>query len=147
MTDTSEKPDPLYVHDEPGQDIPTDDTQTEGSGSRQSLTGELRGLIDDFQAVVESEIDFHKARISYTVSQSKHISLLLVGVGVFGSVATMALVLGLLLALIPIVGEWWALAIVTLSCLAIAVICFMLATRKTRRIQSLFTNKDKGDEE
>ncbi len=141
----NEIPDPVSPQDLPGQTIPDVNRNPEDMAARQTLSGELRGLVDDFQKVIETEIDFHMARLSFTVSETKHISVLMVGVGVFGSVAVMALVLGLLIALIPIYGPWIAIAIVTLACLAIAALCFFLATWKMRRIQSLFRGGKEED--
>ncbi len=143
MSNSDNEPELPAASDDDSAHVPVaNDSDAEGSGSRRSLSAELRGLIDDLQTRVETELEFHRARISYTVSQSKHISVLMVGVGVFGSVAVMALVLGLLLALIPLFGHWVAIGIVTLTCLVLAILCFLFATWKTRRLQNLY----RGDE-
>ncbi len=144
MSESEHRPDLPTANDSAGADIPVADSDTvESPGSRQSLSAELRGLIDDLQTTVESELEFHRTRISYTISQSKHISVLMVGVGVFGSVAVMALVLGLLLALIPLVGNWAAIGIVTMACLFLAGGCFVFAAWKTRRLQNLYRGEKK----
>ncbi|WP_164114489.1 phage holin family protein [Sphingorhabdus sp. Alg239-R122] len=143
MSESEDRPDLPIVSDSADADIPVADSDTaESTGSHQSLSAELRGLIDDLQTTVESELEFHRTRISYTINQSKHISALMVGVGIFGSVAVMALVLGLLLALIPLVGNWIAIAIVTLTCILLALLCFGFAAWKARRLQNLYRGED-----
>ena len=114
----------------------------EASLDRETLTQELRGLIDDLQDAVNTEILFQRNRLAYSIRQTKQISLFLAGTAIFSSVALIAFIIGLLFALIPIVGEWGAVAIITLACVILAGICFLVAAIKTRRLKKLYRSND-----
>ena len=113
------------------------------SDTPQSLTEELRGLINDLQDTVQAEVQFHRTRISFTVRQTKQISILLVGIAIFSSVAMISLIIGLLYALIPAVGIWGAVTIITTGCIVLAGICLLIVVIKSRRLKKLYRNTDK----
>jgi hypothetical protein len=96
------------------------------------LVERVRALIDNGQTLAEAELAFQKARIGFALGRAKSILLLLV-LALFGAFFTfVALVVGLLLALTPLVGAWAALGLVGLGLLLMTVACISLASAKFR---------------
>jgi uncharacterized membrane protein YqjE len=94
-----------------------------------SLADQVRGLITDGQALVETELAFQKERIAFGLGKAKSIVLLLLLALAVGFFALMALIVGLLLALTPMIGAWGALGAVVLGLCGVAGLCVLTALR------------------
>ena len=106
-------------------DGPTDEKQPH----EDSLAEQVRGLISDGQAVVQTELAFQKERIAFGLGKAKSIALLLLLALAVGFFALMALIVGLLLALTPVIGAWGALGAVVLGLCIVAGLCVFTALR------------------
>ena len=87
-------------------------------------------LIDDGRTLIEAELAFQKVRVAYGWRQGRAISVLVILGLTFGFFAIVALVVGLLLALLPLVGPWGALAIMFGLLALLAVVCLAIAARR-----------------
>ncbi|WP_068076734.1 phage holin family protein [Novosphingobium lentum] len=106
-----------------------------------ALFDSLRALIDDGQTLAEAEIAFQKVRARYVLGRAKGIAALAV-LGLFLAFFTLvALVVGLLLALTPLVGPWGALAIVGAALLAGTALCALVIARRVARIKAVLFHK------
>lgn len=104
-----------------------------GEGSRDtSLLAQVRALIVDGQTLVEAELGYQKARIAYGWGRAKGIGALVLMALAFGFFALVALVVGLLLALTPLIGPWGALAVVGLGLAGLSALCLVSAIRRFR---------------
>lgn len=101
-----------------------------------SLSDGVRALIEDSQTLIEAEVGYQKARIAYGWSRGKGIFLLLLLAFGFGFFALLAVVVGLLLALAPLITPWGSLALVVLILVVAAVVCFTSAVRRFRSARS-----------
>ncbi len=99
-------------------------------GNDGSLLEDIKVLIDDGRTVLEAELAFQKVRVAYGWRQGRTISVLVLAGLTAGFFAAVALVVGLLLALIPLVGPWGALGMMAGVLLVIAVVCIAAAARK-----------------
>ncbi len=97
-----------------------------------SLLGDARALLEDGQSLLSAEIAFQKARAGFALGRAKGILALAALALALLFFALMALVVGLLLALAPLVGPWGALAIVVLGLLALTGLCVLGAVRSVR---------------
>lgn len=97
-----------------------------------TLIGDLRALLHDGQTLVEAEVAFRQAQAAYAWKRGKGVVLLLVLALLFAFFTLVALVVGLLLALVPLLGHWGAMAVVTLALALAAGACFFLAVGRFR---------------
>ncbi|WP_225207167.1 phage holin family protein [Novosphingobium huizhouense] len=119
-----------------------------GEGSAQASAGDfalgdgIRALLEDGQTLFEAELAFQKARAGFVASRAKGIALLLVAALFLAFFFLVALVVGLLLALAPLVGPWGALAIVALALLAGTGLCLFGAIGRYRAARAVVLGKD-----
>jgi len=108
-----------------------------------SLPTLLRALIEDVQTLVEAEAGFLRAALAYALSRAKSIALLLVLALFFAFFALMAIVVGLLLALAPLIGPWGALGLMTVALGLLGAVSLRLAIRRGRLMIRLLIVPDK----
>lgn len=98
----------------------TDDkTRTDETVADDSLLSDARALLEDGQTLLAAEIAFQKARVGFVLGRAKGI-LVLAGLALaLLFFALMAMVVGLLLALTPLIGPWGALAVVFVGLLVL----------------------------
>lgn len=94
----------------------------------------LSRAISEAQTVARSEIDLQKAKLGAKVDQAKSGVVLLLGAASLGLLGLIALVVGLLLILTPMLGPIVATAIVAGTLLVLAALCGFLATRHFKRM-------------
>ncbi|MCY1671543.1 phage holin family protein [Novosphingobium sp. SL115] len=99
-----------------------------------SLGDAVRALIEDGQTLVEAEIAYRKAQAGYGLGQGKTIALLLVLALGFGFFTLLALVVGLLLALTPLIGVWGALSAVGGGLLVLMIVCLLMARSRIKNV-------------
>ena len=118
----------------------------EGSAERTArdfaLGDGIRALLEDGQTLFEAELAYQQARVGYALGRTKGIALLLVAALFLAFFFLVALVVGLLLALTPLVGAWGALGIVGLALLAGTVGCFFGAIRRYRIARDVILGKE-----
>ena len=102
------------------------------TAEQDSLLGGARALLEDGQSLFAAELEFQKARAGFVLGRAK-------GVLALGALALallfftlMALIMGLLLALAPLIGPWGALAAVVLGLLALTGLCVLGAVSRVR---------------
>lgn len=95
-----------------------------------SLNDDLHQLAQDARAYAEAEFQFQKSRAAYAASASKSIAIYVIVALVLVFFAVMALVVGLVIALAPLLTAWGSTAVVTLALLGLAV--FLLLRAKKR---------------
>ncbi|WP_295529755.1 phage holin family protein [Novosphingobium sp. Chol11] len=118
-----------------------DSQATDHQSSEEPLASQVRGLIADGQALVEAELEFQKSRIAYALGQAKSIAVLLLLALALGFFALMALIVGLLLALAPMLGAWGALGAVVLGICAVAGLCVAVALRGLNQARAVLLGK------
>ena len=106
-----------------------------------SLATLLRALIEDVQTLVEAEAGYWRAALAFALGRVKNIALLLVLALFFLFFTLMAIVVGLLLALAPLIGPWGALGLVTLVLALLGVMSLRLAIRRGRHTIRVLTGR------
>ncbi len=99
-----------------------------------TLKSQLNELIDDVRILAYAEIEYYRAKLSVNMAATKRL-LLLVGVAIiFGTMAIIALILGVLLVLAEYLGPVAATAIVTGLALLIAAVTMNMAIKRARKL-------------
>ncbi|EJL23230.1 phage holin family protein [Novosphingobium sp. AP12] len=108
-----------------------------------SLAQDLRQLADEARTLAQAEFAFQKSRAAFVGGETKTIALLLVVALVVVFFAVMALVVGTVIALGPVLGPWGAMAVVTVALLAIAVFSALSAKARLKRMMAIAGNGNK----
>ncbi|EIZ80141.1 hypothetical protein WSK_1174 [Novosphingobium sp. Rr 2-17] len=119
------------VHDEAG--YPDDDP---------TLTEDLRLLVSQAKAFAQAEIAFQKSRAAYAAAESRTILVLFIAAAVLVFFAVMALVVGSVIALGPLLGPWGAMGAVTALLLVIAVLCVLRARTGIQRLMAAVSGRE-----
>ena len=115
------------------------DTET---AADDSLLGGARALLEDGQSLIEAELAFQKARAGFVLGRAKGILALATLALALLFFALMALVMGLLLALAPLIGPWGALAAVFLGLLALTGLCVLGVIGRIRAVGRALKGRD-----
>lgn len=137
-------------HEEPPVDAPGAGEDTEDSAfaeAADALTGlreEIALLAEDARTYVEAEVAFQKTRAAVAGKTVGRAAALLVLALVLLHIALIALAVGAVIALAPLVSIWGAIAIVV-GILLVVVAALVLAARKDANlVASLFASVKGG---
>lgn len=119
------------------QETETDLAPTGEAFAELSLAQDLRQLADEAKVLAQTEFAFQKSRAAFVGSEAKAIAILLVVALVVVFFAVMALVVGTVIALGPLLGLWGAMAAVTLALVAIAAFCAFSAKARLARMMKI----------
>lgn len=138
------QPQPAPVAGTPAAGGP--DTQP-AAAEKPGMIEQLRGLYADGRELIDAEIGFQKARISAAGRQVRMMMMLaFVGLVLIGC-ALIALVVGTMIALIPLLGEWGAMGATVAGSLLLAGLTLWLAARRIGKIGALFASDDEPEAE
>lgn len=116
----------------------------DGDARERSLADDLRQLAEDARALAEAEIAYQKSRAAFAGRGLK-------GVAIFGALAAvlvffalMALTLGLVLALTPMLTAWGAAGTVFAGVLIAALLCAGLAASHWKRTSAALSERERA---
>lgn len=99
-----------------------------------TLSEDLRQLAQDARVLAEAEFAFQKTRAAYASAEAKGIALLGVVALVLLFFAVMALVVGAVIALGPVLGPWGAMLAVTGTLVLVSALCALSARTRLRNM-------------
>lgn len=117
---------------------------TPDGGAPASLTDGVSALLEDGRTYLEAEIAFQRSRAIFTATESKRGLYTLLATFAFLHAALIALVVGGLLALVPVLGGLGAMLAITLGLVAAALITGLVTKRRFTRVSRLY--RDDGHE-
>lgn len=120
-------------------DIPTQDGE---ATSERSLVDDLRLLADDARAFARAEYAYQKSRGFHAGQELKRAVIFTALAVACIIVALMALTMGAVFALTPVLTAWGATAAVVLSLLVLAAVFAVIASTRLRRTAAVL----EGDE-
>jgi hypothetical protein len=106
-----------------------------------SLGDDLRQLTDDARALVEAELVWQKSRAVFAGKQAGGIAVLGLLAAALAFCALMALIFGMVLALVPLLTAWGATAAVSGGLLLAALLAGLLAALRARRMLRLIADR------
>lgn len=141
----TESPPPLVREKKtPGGKTPA--SKTPDSPSDRSLVDDVRQLVDDGKTYVEAELAYQSTRAQFVAKNASKAAIMGLGGAVFVLIALIALSVGVLIGLIPLVGIWLSTAIVTGFWVLVAAILFLRMRSKFREISDAMKAPDKQPE-
>ncbi|MXO85221.1 phage holin family protein [Altererythrobacter aurantiacus] len=105
-----------------------------------SLIDDAKALYEDGTAYVQAELAFQKTRAKYAANRSGQIAGYAAGLLAIVHLALIALVIGVLIALIPAVGAWAATGIVVGVLLVLAAITGFALKSKIDRLRNVLAD-------
>lgn len=109
--------------------------------AERSLVEDVRQLVDDGRTLVEAELAYQKSRAVVAGMAAKSIAgWVLLGLALL-FFSLMALVLGLILALTPVIGAASATLVVVLGLLAMGALSGLVALRRWKRAAALLSDE------
>jgi hypothetical protein len=127
--------DSANVHDvEPATGVTMEDV----GHADASLFDDVGALIDDGRTYLEAEIAFQKSRAAFAADRGKSVALLGLFAFAFVHLALVALVVGAVIALAPLVGGFGATAIVVGVLILLAAVLAYMARNRARELGSAF---------
>ncbi len=125
-------------------DTAPDADQDDPASSDESITDELAALLDDGRTYAEAEIAFQKTRAKLAgVSVGKAIAFALIAL-ITLHISVLALAVGMVIALEPIVTIWGAIAIVVGVLVALTLWLALMAKRQGSKLSVLFGSSEGG---
>ncbi len=121
-----------------------DDAETAGADDGiSSVIADVRQLAADAKSLAEAELAYQTSRAQFAGQAAGRIALYGLVALVLAVFALGALVVGLLIALTPLVTAWGATAIVAGGLALVALLCVMLAKAKWTRAKAAIAEKGK----
>ena len=114
------------------------DTQT--SEPIRAVSDHVHALIADAKALAKAELALQKLRAAVAGKLAGRIAVMGVAALALAHFALMALVLGLILALAPLLTAWGAMGAVVGGLLLFTVICALVALAAWRRLRALIAD-------
>lgn len=109
------------------------------------MIAQLRGLYADGRELIDAEIGFQKARIAAVGQQVRAMAILAIVGLVLISCSLIALVVGTMIALIPVLGAWGAMGATVVGALLLAGLCLWAAAGRIGKISALFPSDPEPD--
>ncbi len=114
----------------------------EDNAAERSLVADVRQLVEDSRTLVEAEIAYHKSRAIVAGQAAKGVAGWISLALALVFFALMALVLGLVLALVPALGAIGATVAVVLGLLAMGALSGWVAVRRWQRAAALIADPE-----
>ncbi|MEP3421187.1 MAG: phage holin family protein [Erythrobacter sp.] len=108
----------------------------------ESLTDELAALIDDGRTYLEAEAAFQKTRAKLAGKSVGIVVVCAILALILLNIAFLALAVGLVIALEPLVNIWWAIAIVVGALFLIVGALGWIAFRRVSLLSAIFASSD-----
>ncbi len=102
-----------------------------------SLVEDVKALLDDGKTYLEAELQYQKSRAAYAVDRGKSGAIYGVAAAAVLHLALIGLVVGLILALSPLITAWGATAVVVGVLVAVAAVLGLAAKRRFTKLTTV----------
>ena len=128
----------MSEHD-PGFDDPDAATSADASAPADlSLSDDIKALIDDGKTYVEAELQYQKSRAAFIADRGRSGAIYAVAGLLLVHLALVALAIGLIFALTPLITAWGATALVVGVLLIVGLILGLAAKKRFGGMASAF---------
>lgn len=114
--------------------------------SDRSLLDDVEAAIDDGKTYLEAELAYQRTRAAFVADRAKDAALFAALGMSLALLALVALTVGLVIALVPLLTAWGAAAAVTGTWLLLAVVFMRMAAARWHRLMGAFLAKGERDE-
>ena len=112
----------------------TDDVASDG----RSLTDDIVALLDDGRTLVEAEVQFQKTRAAFAFDRGKAGAAYGIVAAALIHLALVALVVGAVIGLTPMIGAWLATFVVVGALVVVGAFFAFAAKRKFARLAAVY---------
>lgn len=124
---------------------PSDGGEHDAPFLDESLGDEVSALIDDGKTWVEAELGYQKTRAALASRRAGNAAGFFVGAAITLHIALLALAVGLVIALAPLITIWGAIAVVVGILLILTGWLALKGRRNIDRLSNLFSDRDEGE--
>lgn len=121
--------DPL-IGEPTGESSPVDASEV----AEPSLVDDVKALVDDGKTYLEAELQYQKSRVAFVADRGKSGAIYGVAAAAVVHLALIGLVVGLILALAPLITAWGATALVVTLLLIVGALLALAAKRRFARL-------------
>jgi hypothetical protein len=114
--------------------------------NERSLLDDVEAAIDDGKTYLESELTYQRTRAAFAADRAKDAALFAALGMSLALLALVALTVGLVIALVPLLTAWGAAAAVTGAWLLLSAIFFHMAATRWRKLIGAFLKREEHDE-
>lgn len=125
-------------------DLPDPD-DANAEALEETLIEEVGALIDDGRTYAQAEIAFQKSRAKLAGRTTAIALVQLVLALILLHIAFLALAVGLVIALTPLVSVWGAIAMVVGGLLLLVILLVAFAARRGKQLGALFSSDKEGE--
>jgi hypothetical protein len=116
------------------------------SVNERSLLEDVEAAIDDGKTYLEAELTYQRTRAAFAADRAKDAAVFAALGMSLALLALVALTVGLVIALVPLLTAWGAAAAVTGSWLLLAMIFLRMAATRWRKLIGAFLKRDEHGE-
>jgi hypothetical protein len=120
--------------------------EAEGESPERSLLDDVGAAIEDGKTYLEAELTYQRTRAAFAADRAKDAVLFAALGGALALLALVALTVGLVIALVPLLTAWGAAVAVTGAWLVLAAIFLRMAAARWRKFIGAFLAKTEGEE-
>lgn len=121
------------------------DDPAEAESSDRSLLEDMEALIADGRTYLEAELGYQKTRALFVAEQAKSAAVFGAVAALLALLALIGLVMGLIIALTPILGPWGAGGIVVLVLVVAALLAGRAAAQRWKRLMAAIDSQPRGE--
>lgn len=114
--------------------------------AERSLFEDVEAAVEDGKTYLEAELAYQRTRVAFAADRAKDAALFAALGGALGLLALVALTIGLVIALVPLLTAWGAAAAVTGLWLLLAGIFLRMAATRWRKLIGAFLAKTEREE-
>lgn len=126
-------------------EVATPDGAAVGDPPHRSLNDDVRSLAAAGRDLAQAELAYQKARAAYAGKATRNIVLASGAALTLGFLALIALVLGLILTLAPVLTPIGATAAVVAGLLIVAILCLMIARSSVKSMKAVLSEPGGDD--
>lgn len=118
--------------------------EAEGADER-SLLEDFEAAVEDGKTYLEAELTYQKTRAAFAADRAKDAAIFAALGGSLALLALVALTVGLVIALVPLLTAWGAAAAVTGGWLLLAAVFLRMAATRWRKLIGTFLARDEHE--
>lgn len=122
------------------------DGEAAAEAADRSLLEDVEAAIEDGKTYLEAELTYQRTRVAFAVDRAKDAAVFAALGGALALLALVALTIGLVIALVPLLTAWGAAAAVTGSWLLLSAIFLRMAAIRWRKLIGAFLAKTEREE-
>ncbi|HTM95592.1 MAG TPA: phage holin family protein [Croceibacterium sp.] len=120
--------------------------ETGEEADERSLLDDVGAAIEDGKTYLEAELAYQRTRAAFAADRAKDAAVFAALGGALALLALVALTIGLVIALVPLLTAWGAAAVVTGAWLALSVVFLRMAAARWRRLIGMFLSNTEREE-